>query len=191
MVQIFKKVMHIGITLCVISISASLFAQEVPPPPPHKADPAKVKEIRDRIMQKVVNVKHDKLREVLTMDDATATKFFSLYDPAEKEMVDLVKQRQDQEMKLLQLTKGGYSDADVDPTVNNIRALNEKIKNRFEDLDKNLSTVLTPRQRAKFLVFNREFNAKVREKIRNKIWQARHPQFKGRGARQRKANGGE
>ena len=159
----------------------SLFAQDnagTPPPPPTKHqrrqhDPEKVK----KLLQKVEEVKHEKLRQVLNLDEPMAKKFFAEYDPAEKDLIGLVKQRQEQELKLLQLTRGDYKDGDVDPTLQSIKGLNQQIQDRYEKLDNNLKLVVTPRQRAKLFVFEKEFNRKVRETIRNKReqWLERHP----------------
>ncbi len=162
----------------VLGFALPLFAQDAattpPVPRPHrKVDPEKVK----LLIQKVEEVKHQKLREVLNLDDATSQKFFSEYDPAEKDLIGLVKQRQEQELKLVQLTRGDYKDGDVDPTLQSIKSLNQQIQDRYEKLDNNLKSVITPRQRAKLLVFEKEFNRKVREKIHDRVeqWKANHP----------------
>ncbi len=158
--------------------ATSLLAQDAAtttPPPQHRrqVDPEKVKQY----LQKIDEVKHEKLRTVLNLDDATAKKFFAEYDPAEKDLIGLVKQRQEQELKLLQLTRGDYKDGDVDPTMQSIKALNQQIQDRYGKLDDNLKSVVTPRQRAKLLVFEKEFNRRVRDKIREKRqeWRANHP----------------
>ena len=173
----------IGSFIAVFMLAAVLpvFAQDAvtttpPTVPPHhrrQIDPEKVKQF----MQKIDEVKHEKLRTVLNLDDATAQKFFAEYDPAEKDLIGLVKQRQEQELKLLQLTRGDYKDGDVDPTMQSIKALNQQISDRYEKLDNNLKSVLTPCQRARLLVFEKEFNRRVREKIREKRQdrRANHP----------------
>jgi Spy/CpxP family protein refolding chaperone len=176
---ITKRTTIKGIVIAfVISFALPLFAQDAntitPPAPRHRqVDPEKVK----LLLQKVEEVKHQKLREVLNLDDATSKQFFAEYDPAEKDLIGLVKQRQEQELKLLQLTRGDYKDGDVDPTLQSIKSLNQQIQDRYEKLDNNLKSVLAPRQRAKLLVFEKEFNRKVREKIRDRIerWKANHP----------------
>lgn len=133
--------------------------------------------IKARILARVLEVKHQKLRETLLMDDEQAKKFFAEYDPAEKDMIELVKQKQAQEAKLLELTQGGYKDADVDPTIENIKGLNKQIADRYEQLDNSLKSVLSPRQRAKMLVFEHEFNRIAKEKVRDRIqeWKENHP----------------
>ena len=177
----------------VLGFALPLFAQDAnttpPIPRPHrKVDPEKVKQL----IRKVEEVKHRKLREVLNLDDATSQKFFAEYDPAEKDLINLVKQRQEQEFKLLQLTRGDYKDGDVDPTLQSIKGLNQQIQDRYEKLDNSLKSVITPRQRAKLLVFEKEFNRKVREKIHDRIdrWKANHPgrPFRHRGGSQPSQN---
>lgn len=174
MVRQMKRSFRATIVALVLSFAFPVFAQEVPPPTPRRRpDPEKVK----MLMDKVLEVKHQKLREVLNLDDETSKKFFAQYDPAEKDMIELVKARQEQEIKLLKLTQGDYKDADVDPTLQNIKQLNQQIQDRYEKLDNNLKSVLAPRQRAKLLVFEKEFNQRVREKIREKReqWRENHP----------------
>jgi hypothetical protein len=184
--EIGKSISGMLIAL-VLGFGLPLFAQDAntitPPSRPHrKVDPEKVK----LLIQKVEEVKHQKLREVLNLDDETSKKFFAEYDPAEKDLINLVKQRQEQELKLLQLTRGEYKDGDVDPTLQSIKTLNQQIQDRYEKLDNNLKSIITPRQRAKLLVFEKEFNRRVREKIRDRIerWKINHPgqRFPRRGA---------
>lgn len=125
------------------------------------------------LMQRIEEVKHQKLREVLSLDDATAQKFFEVYNPAEKDLIGLVKQRDAEERKLLQLTQGDYKDADVDPTIASIKSFNEQIQQRADKLNDQLKPILNPRQRAKLLVFEHEFYKRVRERIRQ--WRQNHP----------------
>jgi Spy/CpxP family protein refolding chaperone len=151
------------LAIFMLGFSFPVFAQDATLPRRH-ADPERVRQL----MEKVEEVKHQKLREVLNLNDETSAKFFAQYDPAEKDLIALVKQRQEQEIKLLQLTKGDYKDADVDPTLQSIKALNQQIQDRYEKLDDNLKSILEPRQRAKMLVFEKEFNNRVREKLRER-----------------------
>ncbi len=177
----------ICIAALLLAFALPLFAQDAATSVTHhrrKVDPEKVK----LLLQKIDEVKHQRLREVLNLDDETAKKFFAEYDPAEKDLIALVKQRNDQELKLLQLTRGDYKDGDVDPTMENIKNLNQQIEARYDQLDNNLKSILTPRQRARLLVFEKEFNRRVRDKIREKRenWRENHPgqhPFRGKGGK--------
>jgi Spy/CpxP family protein refolding chaperone len=155
-------------------ILAMLFATSAiaqPEDAPRRPDPERMKEL----MHKILEHKHQKLRQVLNLDDETARKFFDIYNPVEQEMVKLVAERNAMELKLLKLTQGDYTDADVDPTLAEIERLNELIKARFLALNDNLKPILTPRQRARLAVFEREFNRRVREKIREHRQERRGP----------------
>jgi hypothetical protein len=168
---IHKNLMAMIIAIC-IGFALPVFAQDE-----SQAKREAREAIKERIMHRVLEVKHQKLREVLNLNDETSQKFFAQYDPAEKDMLELVKQKQEQELKLLQLTQGNYKDADVDPTLENIKSLDQKIRDRYEQLDNNLKPVLEPRQRAKLMVFEKEFNRIAREKVREKVkqWKDNHP----------------
>lgn len=169
---------------------APLLAQEntpMPPPPRDEemtdrrhVDPEKRKAFREKLEAKIIQKKHEKIREILTLDDAQAKNFFDKYTPAEKEMVELVKARNESEIKLLKLTKGELTDGDVDPTLHNIKELNAKLLGLYEKLDGDMKLLLNPRQRAKLLVFEHEFNRKVREKVREMRDNFRkdHPDFR-------------
>jgi Spy/CpxP family protein refolding chaperone len=160
----------------------ALAQDAVPPPPPPPPDaPAHQTFDKDgfkqRILEKVMEVKHEKLREQLLMDDETAKKFFAIYDPAEKNMISLIKDRQQEEIKLLKLTQGDNNDAEIDQAMQNIKAINRKLLDQSDQLDNNLKTVLNPRQREKLAVFEKKFNQQVREKVRNRVqeWKENHP----------------
>jgi hypothetical protein len=122
-------------------------------------------ERRQEILQRILEHKHAKLREVLNLDDASARKFFEVYTPAEAELGKLVAARNAMELKLLKLTRGDYTDAEVDPTLEEIERLNGEIKARFSALNDSLKPILNPRQRARLAVFEHEFNRRVRQRI--------------------------
>jgi Spy/CpxP family protein refolding chaperone len=147
-----------------------------------KHDRSAMKEaIKEKILAKVLEVKHEKLRGELLMDDEQAKKFFSAYDPAEKDLVELVKQKQEQEGKLLKASQSENGDADVNSAIENIKGLNQKITDRYLALDNNLKSMLNPRQRAKLFAFEKRFNEQVKQKVREHIqdkvrdWKEKHP----------------
>lgn len=124
-----------------------------------KIDPERKK----ALLEKIEELKYNRLKDALKLDNASAQQFFEKYKPAEKDIQDLVKQRNEAVRKLHGLTKGEQTDAEVDPTLENIRSLNRKIEDRVVNLDKELKPILTPRQRARLLVFEQEFNRKLRD----------------------------
>jgi len=120
---------------------------------------------RQELVQKIEAMKYEKMKVSLALDDATAAKFFEIYKPAEKEVQDIVKQRNEDLKKLALMMNGAKSDADVDPEMQKIRELNQQIETREQKLDSDLKPVLLPRQRARLLVFEHEFNKRVREEV--------------------------
>jgi hypothetical protein len=121
--------------------------------------------MRQQLMLKIEQVKHEKLVKALGLDEQTAPKFFELYKPAEQDIQSLVRQRNEEMKKLQDMMKGAKSDADVDPEMQKIRDLNGQIETREQKLDSDLKSVLSPRQRARLLVFEHEFNQKIRSEI--------------------------
>jgi hypothetical protein len=158
------------LALVMLGFAVPVLAQEddMPPPPEERIDPEQAAEMRQKLIERIMEKKHAKLREVLSLDDQQAKNFFDAYTPAEKELAELVRQRNEQELKLLKLTKGELTDGDVDPTLNKIQDLNDKIEGKVLKLNESLKPILNPRQRARLFVFEKEFNRRVREELRNR-----------------------
>ncbi len=152
------------IALVMLGLAAPTFAQEDEP----LLTPEEQGKIRERLIGRIMEKKHNKLRQVLSLDDEQAKNFFATYTPAEKELAELIRQRTEQEIKLLKLTQGELTDGDVDPTLNNIQDINDKIEGKVQKLNESLKPILNPRQRARLFVFEKEFNRRVREELRNR-----------------------
>ena len=121
----------------------------------------------EELRQKVTDAKHRKLRQALALDEETAPKFFEHYRVAERDIQDLSKQRNDELKKLYRLMKGAGTDEQVDPTIERVRDLTDRIERRQIALDNDLKPILSPRQRAKLLTFEQEFNKRVKKHIQD------------------------
>jgi hypothetical protein len=132
-----------------------------PPPPQRKPDPKRMEQLKQRILE----FKYDRMKKAVAMDDETWQKFFTIYKPAESDIEAIVKERNTEMKKLGEMMNGAKTDADVDPEMQRIRDLNKKIEDRVVKLDDDLKPVLSPRQRARLLVFEHQFNTRVREQI--------------------------
>jgi hypothetical protein len=152
------------LSLAVLGFAMPSFAQDDEP----LLTPEEQAKIRERLIERILEKKHEKLRKALTLDDEQAKKFFETYTPAEKELAELIRQRTELEVKLLKLTRGDYTDGDVDPTLNGIQEINDKIEAKVGKLNESLKPILNPRQRARLFVFEKEFNRRVREEIRDR-----------------------
>lgn len=120
---------------------------------------------RAELVKKIEQLKYERMTSALALDPETAPKFFDLYRPAEKDIQDLARQRNEELKKLSLLINGAKSDADVDPEMAKIRELNQQIDSREQKLDNDLKGFLSPRQRARLLVFEHEFNQRLRQDV--------------------------
>lgn len=141
--------------------SSVALPQERPSPERPKIDP----ERRQELLQKIEQLKHERLKKALNLDDAAAQRFFNLYTPAEHDVQSMIRERNQQLQKLRSITQGNKTDADIDPTMQQLRDLNAKIQQRLVQLDGDLKPILSPRQRASLLVFEQEFDRRVREQV--------------------------
>ncbi len=121
--------------------------------------------IRQTLVQKIEQLKYAKIKKDLELDDITAQKFFEVYKPAEKEIQSLVKERNFELKALGAATNTSASEADIAAMTQKIKDLNQQIAAREQKLDSDLMPLLTPLQRAKLLVFEQEFNQRVREQV--------------------------
>jgi Spy/CpxP family protein refolding chaperone len=121
--------------------------------------------IRKTLVQKIEQLKYDKIKKDLELDDVTADKFFAVYKPAEKEIQALVAERNFELKALGAATNTPNNEADIAAMTEKIKDLNQRIAAREQKLDGELVPLLTPLQRAKLLVFEHEFNQRVREQI--------------------------
>ena len=132
---------------------------------PVKAQPPTQPGSRQQLLEKIEQIKYAKMTEALALDGQTTGKFFSIYKPAEKDIQNIVKERNN-ELKQLALTmNGAASDANVDPEMQKIRDLNTQIEERELKLDEDLKPILSPSQRARLLVFEHEFNKRIQEQV--------------------------
>src|SRR4051812_43145096 len=114
----------IGLLLAVLILSPRMGAAQTPElSAPRDADRTAR---RQQLMEKIEQLKYEKMKKSLALDDATASKFFEVYKPAEKDVQEIVKQRNEELKKLALIMNGAKSDADVDPEMQKIRELNQR-----------------------------------------------------------------
>jgi Spy/CpxP family protein refolding chaperone len=121
--------------------------------------------MHDRLVLKVEEAKLAKIKAELGLDDASAKQFFAIYKVAEKEIQAIVRDRNEALRKLALLTNDTKTDAEVDALMQKILDLKKQIADRGQKLDNDLKPILTPRQRAKLLVFEHQFNERLREQL--------------------------
>lgn len=122
-------------------------------------------ERREDLIKRIEQLKHEKITAALALDADAAAKFFEIYRPAEKEIQVLVRQRNEELQKLALASKSGEADAEAEQYMATIKSLNERIAAREERVDGELKSILSPSQRAKLLVFEHEFNQRIRQEV--------------------------
>jgi len=75
-------------------------------------------------------------------------------------------------------TQNGATDAQLATLAQNVRSLNEQISSREHKLDQDLKPVLTPAQQAKLLVFEHQFNQRVRQELASRQAQNERAQLR-------------
>lgn len=174
-----KQVVRIGLMVWLLCgavglpVADSVTSASAQPAQDRRPNQERLQALREKVME----AKHRKLRESLALDDATAPKFFEHYRVAERDIQDLSKQRNEELKNLYRLMQGAGTDDQVDPTIERVRDLTDKIERRQIALDNDLKPILSPRQRAKLLTFEQEFNKRVRQHVQD----ARGGKFKRGG----------
>ncbi len=166
------------IILSIAIWAACAFAPFARAQEPNASRTAQQQAIREAIIQKIEQVKYQKMRSVLELDDATADRFFAIYKPAEQDVQALVKERNDVMKSLAAATNSNTTDADLAAMAQKVRSLNEQIGDREQKLASDLKPILSPLQRAKLLVFEHEFNQRVRDQLAARRLLQEHPELR-------------
>lgn len=118
------------------------------------------------IRDKIEKIKIEKLIKRLNLDESTASVFTDKYKSFSREIRDLNQQRlQAYKLMVENLETGNGLDTLVDQVLSIENVINQKRMDFAQDLKK----MLTPKQIATMIIFERRFNAQVRNLIKNYI----------------------
>jgi hypothetical protein len=122
-------------------------------------------------MKKIEELEKIKLIETLGMDEQTTLKFFSRRTKYREEQTELVKNSSGLLDQISELTKKDdkKNDEELKKMIDQYHDLENKILRRKQDFYNSLNDILTYKQIAKVLVFERKF----REEIRSALLQER------------------
>ena len=118
---------------------------------------------RRELLEKIEHAKYDRIRTTLGLDDATSVKFFEAYIPAEKDIQGLVAERNRVMAKLTVTSSGSAAGPSAAALLDRVHELDQRVLDRQTALDRALTPMLSAAQRAKLVVFEHEFNARIRE----------------------------
>ncbi len=142
--------------LCIVLllISVDLYSQEPMPMNPQAAE-------------RLEQLKKIRLMEVLRMDEETSLRFFSRYNKHEEEMREFEMKRNRLIDRLQQLRGSDAPDAELQRLTKEIRATGEEAYRTREKYLDEISRLLTAKQFADYIVFERAFLRNLREMMRD------------------------
>ncbi len=113
---------------------------------------------------KLKEVRKQKFLEVVSVDDATADRYFELFEANFSAIQNLSNQKKDN----LAYVEKNTDASDVTAKLDEILELDTKILEKKKELYKELKTFLTPKQLAQTVVFQAKFTKKLKEEIEKK-----------------------
>jgi Skp family chaperone for outer membrane proteins len=150
------KWMHI-VSLIIIAplmISTDLIAQDQLP-------------TRGPAAERIEQFKKVRLMEVLKMDEETSVRFFARYNKYEETLRTIQKDHNALVDQLQDLTKSNANNSDIEQAIKDIGMSEEKIAETRSKFLEELKGVLSLKQVAEYVVFERNFNKNLREIMRD------------------------
>jgi len=114
----------------------------------------------DDIRDKIENIKLDKMTEKLSMDETTKTSFVEKYKAFSKDFRDLNKKRA---KTYKQITENVESGIGLDSLLDLLIEYENEINKKRIDFVTDLKSILTSRQIAKMIIFERKFNNEIKK----------------------------
>ncbi len=106
------------------------------------------------------------MMEVLKLDEETSIRFFARYNKHRDELADLGKKRDELLDELARLRRENASDKEFQKVIDELRGMADpavEVRGRFFN---DIGKILTAKQMAEYLVFERNFYRNVREIMR-------------------------
>lgn len=142
------------------------FRGEVPPAHLEGDEPPPSREKRQKIRKQIELIRMWRLTEELHLTEETGAKLFPILRTYDEKRITLQKERQnimDQLRKALQdeATPDEAIEATMETLDNNASAVSDLLRQQREEL----KGILSPRQQAKFILFQRDFHREIRKII--------------------------
>ncbi|MEX2116338.1 MAG: hypothetical protein WEB37_05580 [Bacteroidota bacterium] len=123
--------------------------------------------------ERVEQFKKIRLMEELKLDEATSIKFFARYNSHQEELRKLNKKRNDIIDELQILRRRNVSDAEYEKTLQELKGLADPAVEVRLKFFNEISEVLSPKQVAEYVIFERNFVQNLREIMREMQQQRR------------------
>ncbi|MCI0449215.1 MAG: hypothetical protein L0Y79_05420 [Chlorobi bacterium] len=115
---------------------------------------------QDDIMDKIEDIKLDKLTKKLELDETSKSAFIDKYKSFSKSMRELNKKRA-KTYKLM--TENIESGSGLDTLVEQVLENEKEVNAKREEFVNDMKSMLTARQLAKMIVFERKFNSEIKK----------------------------
>jgi hypothetical protein len=131
--------------------------QGQPPMPPDDGKP----------FERIEHFKKIRLIEMLDMKEEQSVRFFARLNEHDKAKRDLTKEKMDVLDKIERLVRNHAEGKEFQMLFPDVIASNEKILLEDQKFFDSLSDILSPEQRGKYLLFERQFEREIREAMRD------------------------
>lgn len=122
--------------------------------------------MRGPAAERIEQFKKVQLMEKLQMDEETSIRFFARYNSHQEELRELNRKRNELIDELQVLRRRNAGDADYRKVLDELRGLADpavEIRQKYFD---DLAAILTPKQMAEYMIFERNFLQNLREIMR-------------------------
>ena len=131
-------------------------AQDAPPPPVPG----------DRPHERIEQWKKVRLIEILDLKEDQSVRFFARLKEHDASRRELMKEKGEALDRLDRLVRNKASDADLEKAFPDVMAVDDRMREEQRKYFAGLADLLTPEQRAKLLLFERQFEKELREAMR-------------------------
>ncbi|MBS1492503.1 MAG: hypothetical protein JST55_03270 [Bacteroidetes bacterium] len=114
-----------------------------------------------KMTEELKKIRKQKYLESVTIDDATADKYFDIYDANFESIMKLNKQKRDD----MEYIEKNTDASDVTAKLEEILDLDGKILDKKKELYSQIKTLLTPKQLAQSVIFQMKFNKELKKQI--------------------------
>jgi len=154
-----------GTFVLMILLSLLAGAQDQPP-------------LRGKAAERLEQYKKVRLMEALKLDEETSIRFFARYNKHMETLKDIGQERNVLTDRLQAVVDGKGGDQEIDRTIQGLLALEGRIGDSRKAFLGELKEILTTRQIAQYILFERDFNRNLREALREMTqgrWDRRLP----------------
>ncbi len=139
----------------VVLVPGVLIAQPFGPPPDRRG------------AERVEQLKKIRLVESLDMKEEQSVRFFSRMNDHENSKKKIMQEKMDLLDKLDKLVRNDAEAKEMESLFPQVQTVDSKLISEKEKFFKDLSDLLSPKQRAQFLLFERQFERELREAMKD------------------------